>query len=161
MIIQYLVFKLNIIQIPVMTKAILHRQPIWNIHKKSMDDCFYITNICPQLHAFNAGIWEDLEKKVRDWAVKYDSLIVISAPILETCTKKGNLTVPTQFYKIIYSIKQNTATAFLMDANLTEGSIFNYQTSVSRIDSLTKLNYFNIDEFSNGLNPIDSVFWKY
>ncbi len=128
--------------------------------QQSMDDCFYITNICPQLHDFNAGIWEHLEMKVRDWAEKYDSLLIISAPVLETCIKKGNLTVPTQFYKIIYSIQQNTATAFLMDANLIEGSIFNYQTTVSKIDSITKLNYFKVNGSSNRLNFMDTNFLK-
>jgi endonuclease G len=128
--------------------------------QKSMDDCFYITNICPQIHEFNAGIWEHLENKVRDWAVQYDSLLIISAPVLKTCTSKDNLTVPAQFYKIIYSFKQNKATAFLMDANLTEGSIFNYQTTVSKIDSLTTLNYFNAKRYVKVIGSVDSNFWK-
>jgi endonuclease G len=128
--------------------------------QKSMDDCFYITNICPQIHSFNAGIWEDLEKKIRNWAVQYDSLLVICAPVLESCKTKGQLTIPGKFYKIIYSIKHKKATAFLMDANLTKGSIFNYKTSVSKIDKLTRLNYFSAKRYSKLIGTIDSSFWK-
>ncbi len=128
--------------------------------QQSMDDCFYITNICPQIHGFNSGIWEHLEMKVRVWAEKYDSLLVISAPVLESCVKKGNLSVPGKFYKIIYSIKQNKATAFLMDSNLSDGSIFDFQISVSKIDSLSSLNYFSANQYLKVIGSVDSSFWK-
>jgi endonuclease G, mitochondrial len=125
-----------------------------------MDDCFYITNICPQLHAFNAGIWEYLEKKIREWAVQYDSLLIISAPVLETCTTKGQLTVPGKFYKIVYSIKYKKVIVFLMDSNLTQGSIYDYETSVTNLDSIVKIDYFAAKQYSSLRNSFNTQFWK-
>ena len=45
-------------------------------------ECFYMSNMSPQTHAFNAGLWKRLEELVRDWAVEYDSLYVVTGPLL-------------------------------------------------------------------------------
>ncbi len=37
---------------------------------------FFITNMQPQGNDFNAGIWAAMEKEVRNWAEKYDTLYV-------------------------------------------------------------------------------------
>ena len=41
---------------------------------KAMNDCFYMTNICPQDHSLNAGSWSTLEKACRRWALREGSL---------------------------------------------------------------------------------------
>jgi len=127
--------------------------------KESEHDCFKSSNICPQSHDFNTGIWEDLEKQVRQWAIKYDSLVVITAPVIGSCTQNGNLVVPGKFYKIIYSVKYHKAIAFLMDASLTNDVIFNYEFPVSDIIKTTGLDYFSHYKVKN-LDTIDKHFWN-
>ena len=47
----------------------------------AMDESFYYTNMSPQVASFNRGIWKKLETQVRNWAIEYDSLYVVTGPI--------------------------------------------------------------------------------
>ena len=51
-------------------------------------ECFYMSNMSPQTHAFNAGLWSRLESLVRDWAIAYDSIYVVTGPVLTEATVK-------------------------------------------------------------------------
>jgi endonuclease G len=47
-----------------------------------MDIMILLTsNIAPQEHNFNNGVWNRLEQKVRYWAVKYDGLYVVTGGV--------------------------------------------------------------------------------
>ena len=50
--------------------------------KTVMEECFLMSNMSPQSHGFNAGIWSRMEEQVRQWAITYDSLHVITGPVL-------------------------------------------------------------------------------
>ena len=126
----------------------------------SMQDCFYVTNLCPQLHCFNAGIWENLEKKFRSWAYDYDSLIVVSGPVLSSCKKKGFLNIPGKFYKIVYSIKSKKRIAFLIDSNLNQGLIFEYEISIKHLNFILNANYFKSITSTITTDTIDNSYWK-
>ena len=43
--------------------------------KQAHDETFYTSNITPQKHNFNAGIWNRLEQKTRYWAKKTSSFL--------------------------------------------------------------------------------------
>lgn len=49
----------------------------------SMTESFYYSNMSPQLPAFNRGIWKRLEEQVRTWAIDYDTLYVVTGPVLQ------------------------------------------------------------------------------
>ena len=51
----------------------------WN--QKAMDECFLMTNMCPQTHALNAGIWNSIEQQCRTWAMKYGKVSMVCGPI--------------------------------------------------------------------------------
>ena len=125
--------------------------------EESMRDCFYVTNMCPQIHSFNAGIWERLERNVRKIAKKYDSIIIISAPVIKSEHSVGKLVVPSKFYKILYSVKFNQGIAFIMDQS-SEGNIFDYCYPISSIDTLTNLKYFPVSKTRNNLQK---TFWNF
>ena len=125
--------------------------------EESMHDCFYITNMCPQLHSFNAGIWEALERSVREFAIKYDSIIIISAPVIKSEHSVGELIIPSKFYKILYAVKFNQGIAFIMDQS-AQGDIFHYAYPIASIDTLTNLKYF---QFSKMRNSIQKTFWNF
>lgn len=111
------------------------------------DETFLTSNISPQNHDFNAGVWNKLEQKVRYYAQRYDELYVITGPVL----KKGlpsigteHVSVPQQYYKIIYRDDANEPKllAFLMDNKPSNASIYNFVTSVDAIESLTGIDFF-------------------
>jgi len=54
---------------------------------KAMHDCFYMSNMSPQVPSFNRGIWGKLEDEVRKWTIEKDTLYVVSGGILHNGLK--------------------------------------------------------------------------
>lgn len=79
-------------------------------------DSFLLSNMAPQLHAFNAGIWEELEENVRGWAFnRQHTMLVYDGPIYNSQDKTiGNdhVVVPHAFYKIVVDDTTNESMAF-------------------------------------------------
>jgi endonuclease G len=68
-----------------------------------MEQCFYYSNIAPQLHKLNIGNWQLLECAERNEAIKYDSIDVITGNV--GCFQKmgvQQISIPRYWYKIIY-----------------------------------------------------------
>lgn len=115
--------------------------------KAAYDETFLTSNISPQIHEFNAGIWNTLEQKTRYYAKRYDEVYVVTGSILTKNLKTigtEKVSVPERFYKIIY---RNDATggnmlAFLIPHKDTDASIYDFITSVDRIEELTGTNFF-------------------
>jgi endonuclease G, mitochondrial len=128
--------------------------------EKAEQDCYYITNTCAQKLAFNAGIWERLERQTRAWVTKYDSLIVISGPVIGTFVRTGKLNVPKQFYKIIYSVKYNRGIAFLLNVELPVGSIYRFDMSIQQLNEAIHLQYFSAPKFAKRRAYLDREFWN-
>lgn len=111
------------------------------------NDTFFTSNISPQNHEFNSGIWNRLEQKIRFWAVKNDGLIVVTGGVL-----KGNLKaigledviVPKYFYKIALSHSKGNykMIAFLVPNEKSSKPIFDYVVSVDKIESITGIDFF-------------------
>ena len=77
----------------------------------TMLESFFMSNMSPQIPSFNRGKWKVLESKVREYAFKYDSLLIITGPVLYSIKEKeiignNNVTIPEYYYKIII-VKQN------------------------------------------------------
>eukprot|EP00611_Tribonema_gayanum_P012258 TRINITY_DN22893_c0_g1_i1.p1 TRINITY_DN22893_c0_g1~~TRINITY_DN22893_c0_g1_i1.p1 ORF type:complete len:423 (-),score=100.51 TRINITY_DN22893_c0_g1_i1:128-1396(-) len=47
----------------------------------AMDDTFVMSNVAPQLPAFNRGYWQQLERFVRGLAPQFDNVYVITGPL--------------------------------------------------------------------------------
>jgi endonuclease G len=127
--------------------------------KESMNDCFYITNITPQIPSFNRGVWKSLESKIRNWTLQYDSLIIITGTI--NVDTNNALNVPKKMYKIIYSVKYKKGIAFIFENKFynRKEDVFKYESSVGFVEKEAKL------EFFYGINVdfkkiFDAEFWK-
>jgi endonuclease G len=113
----------------------------------SYNDTFLTSNIAPQDHDFNAGIWNRLEQKVRYWAGKYDGVYVVTGGVLQPSLKtigKEKVAVPNQFYKIVV-LRSNDSykmIAFLIPNRKSENSLFDYVVSVDLIESKTGIDFF-------------------
>lgn len=68
-----------------------------------MKESFYYSNMSPQTPGFNRGIWKKMEEKVRDWAMDYDTIYVISGCVLtpDLPTIGKGVSVPEYYYKVI------------------------------------------------------------
>lgn len=66
---------------------------------------FVFTNATPQLHDFNGGIWAELEKLVRTWAKRSDTLYVVTGIIPGKSYISDNngspINIPDSYYKTV------------------------------------------------------------
>jgi len=115
--------------------------------KEAHDETFLTSNISPQNHEFNSGIWNTLEQKVRYWASKYNGVFVVSGGILnghmETIGEE-QVAVPNQFYKVL--IDNNTSNtkmiAFLMPHENSKQPLYKFVVPVDSIETLTGIDFF-------------------
>ena len=74
------------------------------------DETFVYINATPQDHDFNGGIWADLEKLVRTWAKRSDTLYVVTGIVPGKewiADNDGNkVNIPAAYYKTV--LRKNT-----------------------------------------------------
>lgn len=115
--------------------------------QEAHDETFLTSNISPQDHDFNAGIWNTLEQKVRYWANKYDGVFVVTGGVLQPGLKHiGNekVAVPKQFYKVLIDMNsgQPKMIAFLIPHNNSNKPLYDFVVSVDSIETLTGIDFF-------------------
>ncbi|MBC7846655.1 MAG: DNA/RNA non-specific endonuclease [Flavobacterium sp.] len=111
------------------------------------NDTFFTSNISPQLHDFNGGVWNRLEQKVRYWATKYDGIYVITGGVLQPSLKtigKEQVSVPNYFYKILLnnSNGQYRMIAFLVPSKKSDKPLYAFAVSVDSLEKMTGIDFF-------------------
>ena len=111
------------------------------------NDTFFTSNISPQIHDFNGGIWNRLEQKVRYWATKYDGVYVITAGVLQPNLKtigQEKVLVPNYFYKILLdnSDGEYKMIAFLVPNEKSDKPLYSFVVSVDSIEKITGIDFF-------------------
>ncbi|MFV5687072.1 DNA/RNA non-specific endonuclease [Flavobacterium sp. ZT3R25] len=110
-------------------------------------DTFFTSNISPQSHDFNGGVWNRLEQKVRYWATKYDGIYVITGGVLDSSLKtigKEKVSVPKYFYKVLLNNSEGKfkMIAFLLPNAESDTPLYDFVVSVDRIEKLTGIDFF-------------------
>ena len=110
-------------------------------------ETFLTSNISPQNHEFNAGIWNRLEQKTRYWAKKNDGVFIITGGVLEAGLKgigDERVSVPNEFYKIIIDKRNSNykAIAFLIPNQASDRSFYEYTTTIDEIEIKTGIDFF-------------------
>lgn len=116
-------------------------------NKDAYTDTFYTSNISPQKHDFNSGIWNRLEQKTRYWAEKYNDIYVVTGGILKDSDKKigtEKVAVPKYFYKIILakSGKEHKAISFLVPNEDSDKSIYDFVVPIETLEKMTGIDFF-------------------
>jgi len=121
-------------------------------------DTFFTSNISPQTHDFNGGVWNRLEQKVRYWATKYDGVFVVTGGVLEPNLKtigQEKVLVPNYFYKILIdnSNGQYKMIAFLVPNAKSNKPLYEFVVSVDTIEKMTGIDFFTKldDKIENSL----------
>ncbi len=114
---------------------------------EAYNETFLTSNISPQDHEFNAGIWNRLEQKVRFWAEKYDGVYVVTGGILKGNLKsigEENVSVPNEFYKIVVDVTDGKykAIAFIIPNKASSKSFYEYVVSIDEIERKTGIDFF-------------------
>ncbi len=131
--------------------------------KQAHDATFLTSNVSPQNHQFNAGVWNRLEQKTRFWATKYGGIYIVTGGVLKSNLKSigtEKVAVPEHFYKIIldYTKPEVKAIAFLIPHEDSNKALYRFVTSIDTIENLTGIDFFPElpDEIENELEKSSS-----
>ena len=110
-------------------------------------ESFLMSNMSPQLHRFNNGIWKQLEIWVRQKAVEFDTVYVVSGPVFINnlgTIGKDSVTVPGYFYKALLRFENGSpkTIAFLIPQIGAVGELKDYIVPVNALESLTGIDFF-------------------
>ena len=115
---------------------------------EAMAESFYMSNISPQNNNLNRGVWKQIEEKVRDIAVEYGSVIVVTGPVFTT--KKGlgsigknRVLIPNAFYKVLLVDNGGYETIGFYCENIAgKKALSSYVMSVDQIEEITGIDFF-------------------
>lgn len=116
--------------------------------KKAYFETFLTSNISPQNHNFNAGVWNDLEQLVRQWALQNGAVWVFTGGVLEPGLKtigKERVSVPKTFYKIVCkgSADRTQMIGFLIpNAPISDYKLEDFTIPIDSIETLTHIDFF-------------------
>jgi endonuclease G len=114
---------------------------------QTMVECFYLSNITPQIPGFNRGIWEKLEDQVRRWAVEDKVVYVVTGTVLT----KGlptigydRITVPEYFYKVILDCTgpEVKGIGFIIPNRGSQETLQHYAVTIDSVEKVTGNNFF-------------------
>lgn len=112
----------------------------------AMNETFFMSNVSPQLTAFNTGIWRELEGAVRGWGRKFGRLYVVTGPVL-TLPAKGRIgfnkvTVPAAYYKVLLAPEQQQAIAFIIPNQFSDRLLMDYACNIDKVEKVTGIDFF-------------------
>lgn len=115
--------------------------------KAAFDETFLTSNIAPQKHNFNDGVWNRLEQKTRYWASKYNKVYVVTGGVLKPGLQtigREKVAVPQHFYKIIldYNGVKPKLIGFLVPAVESREPLYTFVVAVDEIEKLTGIDFF-------------------
>ena len=114
----------------------------------AMRESFYLSNVSPQVNAFNSGIWKRLEEWCRGLAVRRGSLFIVTGPIFpedeeHVTIGKSKVTVPHFFYKVVYDETPPGRMIGFIVPNKAGKNIYKFAVSVDDVEEATGLDFFS------------------
>lgn len=116
----------------------------------AQSECFFMSNICPQLHSLNAGGWEKLERACRRWAKREGKIYIVCGPIYNAgrkflhIGKQQKIRVPNAFFKVVLSLKKDEEKAIGFYYTNRDGkqNMADAAKSVDEIEQMTGMDFF-------------------
>jgi len=116
--------------------------------EKALAESFYLTNMCPQVHALNGGSWNKLEERCRLWAQIDSALIIVCGPVLsdgvDTYIGETQVAVPKRFFKVVLSPWANPpgGIGFIMPNSTVKGGLQACAVSIDSVEAVTGHDFF-------------------
>ncbi len=118
---------------------------------EAQKETFLLSNIVPQVHELNAGLWKDLEQRIiRRYVERYGVVWVQVGPVfaLPVAKKVGRIPVPSAFWMVVSEYEKEPrgirAIAYLVphEATWRDKDLTRYVVSIRQIETLTGLDFF-------------------
>ena len=115
----------------------------------AMSQSFLMSNMSPQLPAFNRGIWRKLETEVRNWALEKDSLYVITGPLFspaDSLIGRNGVGVPGYYFKVLVDLSppDHDMIAFLLPNSGSSEDLIQFAITVDSLEQLTAYDFFSV-----------------
>jgi len=113
--------------------------------KIEMSESFFMSNMSPQKQTFNREIWEQLEEQVRDYAIAYDSIYIVTGPVLNNpidVIGDNQVSVPEAYFKVILSADKTRSIGFLLPHENSKKPLSTFAVSVDSIEKVTGFDFF-------------------
>lgn len=119
--------------------------------EEAQRETFLLSNIVPQLHALNAGLWKDLEQRVvRRYVERYGTVWVQVGPVYAAAPARriGRLPVPEAFWMVVSEYDETVrgirAIAYVIphEEKWRDPELTRYVVSVRKVEALTGLDFF-------------------
>ncbi|MDE7412679.1 MAG: DNA/RNA non-specific endonuclease [Muribaculaceae bacterium] len=117
--------------------------------EQAMNDCFYLTNICPQNKSLNTGAWNTLENKERTWAQRDSAILIVAGPIYEKSDRERigqtGVRVPSAFFKVLAApyLDNPRGIAFVYPNMAAPGNMENYMMTIDEVEKITGYDFFS------------------
>ena len=113
----------------------------------AMAESFYSSNMSPQNQGFNRGIWKKLELLVRKWAEQYESVYIVTGPVLTADLPKigiHNVAVPNYFFKVIldYTEPGLKGIGFIVANEKSREPLQDYAITIDSVERVTGIDFF-------------------
>jgi endonuclease G len=130
--------------------------------KQAMDESFYLSNVSPQNHNLNSGVWKSIEELTRDNAKKYGRILVVTGPVFTDKKGLGNIgdnrvLIPNGFYKVLLAYENGyTGIGFYCENVAGKKSLDSYAKSIDEIEAITGIDFFHLlpDEIESSVESI-------
>ncbi len=114
----------------------------------AMAESFLMTNMCPQIHSLNAGIWNSIEQQCRSWAKKYGKVYIVCGPIFlnkqHRKLGRNKVVVPDAFFKVVLCMQGNPkAIGFICRNASSKGKKkTDFVNTVDEVERITGYDFF-------------------
>ena len=113
----------------------------------AMSQSFLLSNMSPQVPAFNRGIWRKLETEVRKWAIEKDSLYVITGPLFsptDSLIGENGVGVPAHYFKVLVDLSppDHDMIAFLLPNTGSSEELLHFAIPVDSLEQLSAYDFF-------------------
>lgn len=136
--------------------------------EEAMLESCYFTNICPQNHNLNGGVWRSLEERCRDYACRFGCIHITAGPVIGEM-KNGTLgnnqvAIPDAFYKVmaVNSKGKYEGIGFYFENVAGHKPLAEYARSIDEIEAVTGIDFFPSlpDSIENEIERgYDTAFW--
>lgn len=117
--------------------------------RQAQEETFRMSNICPQKHALNAGVWKQLEQRIAvNYPARFGEVWVFVGPVFgeSPALLKRRVAVPEAFYLIVVDENEGRVRteAFLIPQDApAEVGPGRYLTSIDEIERRTGLDFLS------------------
>jgi len=122
--------------------------------KEVNEQTFYMTNMMPQVYSFNSGIWEKMEKQVRNWNTNSfrDTLFVVKGGTIDReeqilTRTRNQFIVPRYFFMALLCKKGATYKALgfwveHLNTNRSGDPLSMYVVNIDELEQKTGIDFF-------------------